>query len=669
MASNQFIARKGIISLDDAQITGSLSVTGNISASIFSGSFVGDGSQLTGVAGAATASYIEYANVANKPALVSGSSQISFNGIVDKPTLVSGSSQVTYSGISGIPAGIVSGSSQVSFNGIVDKPTLVSGSSQVTYGELSGIPVGIVSSSAQITGYNIFATTGSNQFNGSQAITGSLTVTGQVVAQTLNVQQVTSSIVFSSGSNVFGSSLSNTQQLTGSVSVTGSLTVNNTPAILGSLTSGQVAFGTAANTVGGDSGLIWDNTNKRLGIGTTTPASILEVSQLLSPIFRISSNAVTIPNLTDIGTIEFYSNDASISARGVKSFVKSIAEAMGANQGSASLVFGTSANNEVNSTERWRITSTGILQSNGAQTIQTSTGNLTLATGGGNGNILLTPNGTGNVGIGTASPDTLLHLSSTTDTSILRLERNSVTITSGQSYGQVQWEGQDASNGAAGVRASIDVISEGNLGETKMVLRTSGANFNANLDRLTINSAGDLVASSNIYSGGSTGIVTSTGVLAQSEVIQIFNEGAALTNIDKIADLILANNMSFTDGTIGRIIGVNNNLTSADKRVAQIAFGLDGATNSGAIGFATMSAGTFATRLTIASTGAACFACELTAKSLGTNDLILNNLNHEHANYVDGTRGSWLIQEGACDLFIINQVSCKKYKFNLIEIN
>jgi hypothetical protein len=58
----------------------------------------------------------------------------------------------------------------------------------------------------------------------------------------------------------------------------------------------------------------------------------------------------------------------------------------------------------------------------------------------------------------------------------------------------------------------------------------------------------------------------------------------------------------------------------------------------------------------------------LLAKTLGTNDLILNNLNYECANYVDGTRGSWLIQEGACDLFIINQVSGKKYKFNLIEI-
>ena len=64
----------------------------------------------------------------------------------------------------------------------------------------------------------------------------------------------------------------------------------------------------------------------------------------------------------------------------------------------------------------------------------------------------------------------------------------------------------------------------------------------------------------------------------------------------------------------------------------------------------------------------ACFTGDLTAKTIGTNDLILNNLNYECANYVDGTRGSWLIQEGACDLFIINQISCKKYKFNLIEI-
>jgi hypothetical protein len=70
----------------------------------------------------------------------------------------------------------------------------------------------------------------------------------------------------------------------------------------------------------------------------------------------------------------------------------------------------------------------------------------------------------------------------------------------------------------------------------------------------------------------------------------------------------------------------------------------------------------------ISSSGMACFGGALTAATIGTNDLILSNVNYECANYVDGTRGSWLIQEGACDLFIINQISCKKYKFNLIEI-
>ena len=138
-------------------------------------------------AGHVVSGSINYTSVLNKPTLVSGSSQISFTGITNKPTLVSGSSQV-------------------SFTGITNKPTLISGSAQIA-----------------ALGY---ATTGSNQFKASQVITGSLTVTGAIVAQTLNVQQVTSSVIFSSGSNVFGNSVSNTQQFTGSVNITGSITVN-----------------------------------------------------------------------------------------------------------------------------------------------------------------------------------------------------------------------------------------------------------------------------------------------------------------------------------------------------------------------------------------------------------------------------------------------------------
>jgi len=78
-------------------------------------------------------------------------------------------------------------------------------------------------SSSLLNVISIFATTGSNSFRATQSITGSLTVTGQIIAQTLNVQQVTSSIIYSSGSNNFGCDLNSRQTFTGSVNITGSL--------------------------------------------------------------------------------------------------------------------------------------------------------------------------------------------------------------------------------------------------------------------------------------------------------------------------------------------------------------------------------------------------------------------------------------------------------------
>jgi hypothetical protein len=78
---------------------------------------------------------------------------------------------------------------------------------------------------------------GNTQVTGSLNVSGSITTTGTITAQTLVVQTVTSSIIYSSGSNVFGNSVSNTQQFTGSVSVTGSLTVLGSPVILANQTS------------------------------------------------------------------------------------------------------------------------------------------------------------------------------------------------------------------------------------------------------------------------------------------------------------------------------------------------------------------------------------------------------------------------------------------------
>jgi hypothetical protein len=160
--------------INSPNISGSLTVTGN--ATITGSLTVAGGINAAITGSATTASYVEYSNVANKPTLVSGSSQVSFNGITDKPTLVSGSTQV-------------------SFNGITDKPTLVSGSSQITYSGLSGIPSGIVSGSSQVAALG-FATTGSNTFQANQVITGSLFISQNlVVAGSSSIQYISSSVV------------------------------------------------------------------------------------------------------------------------------------------------------------------------------------------------------------------------------------------------------------------------------------------------------------------------------------------------------------------------------------------------------------------------------------------------------------------------------------------
>jgi hypothetical protein len=266
--------------IHNAEVTGSLNINNvPFNSGSFSGSFQGDGSQLTGITGASTASYVEYNNVGNKPSLVS--------------------------------------------------------------------------SSAQIVGYGIFATTGSNQFNGSQAITGSLTVTGQVVAQTLNVQQVTSSIVYSSGSNIFGNSLSNTQQFTGSVSVTGSLTVNGTSAVTGTGTTNYLPKFTGSTTIGNSQ--IFDN-GSNVGIGTALPSAGLEIETdgSVKTALRVTSNQAF--NASPVTAIMFRYRISSGTTIGGAVINAAKDNATESNQ-AGNLQFWT--NNGTTLAERMRITSGG----------------------------------------------------------------------------------------------------------------------------------------------------------------------------------------------------------------------------------------------------------------------------------------------------------------------
>src|SRR3989344_4607660 len=106
-------------------------------------------------------------------------------------------------------------------------------------------------------------------------------------------------------------------------------------------------------------------------------------------------------------------------------------------------------------------------------------------------------NTSGNVGIGTTGPDQILHLANAvtgaTSGPVIRLERNDVGIDADEIYGGIEWEGQDASTNASGVRSAIRSIGEGSLGQTALTFYTSKANADGTLgERMRINSDGNV---------------------------------------------------------------------------------------------------------------------------------------------------------------------------------
>ena len=55
-------------------------------------------------------------------------------------------------------------------------------------------------------------------------------------------------------------------------------------------------------------------------------------------------------------------------------------------------------------------------------------------------------------------------------------------------------------------------------------------------------------------------------------------------------------------------------------------------------------------------------------QNLYTGDLHLSNQAKNQGNIVDGTKGSWTLQEGKDDIFMINNISGEKFKINLSKI-
>ena len=154
-----------------------------------------------------------------------------------------------------------------SFNAQTASFTAFTASILATTSSLNSFSASILSYTASINAKTAsFATTGSNTFVGNQVVSGSFTTSGSITststitAQTLVVQTITSSVVYSSGSNIFGNDISNSQTFTGSVLVTGSLTIStggnaSAPIIFGSTITcspiGCFATSCATSFIGG----------------------------------------------------------------------------------------------------------------------------------------------------------------------------------------------------------------------------------------------------------------------------------------------------------------------------------------------------------------------------------------------------------------------------------
>jgi hypothetical protein len=272
-----------------------------------------------------------------------------------------------------------------------------------------------------------------------------------------------------------------------------------------------------------DSGTLFvDVSENRVGIGTTSPSVLVEASK--------SQNAVTDIKVTNANTgtaaqarLTLGNSGSNIGALGFLggSFTTSgVYRQDGVyvySNGVGGLTLLTGAAQPIyfatNSAERMRITSGGTLQIAGGG--NDNVGEINMGNTAQNANrfqvrhqssawylktvdseplVFGTANtermrldSSGNVGIGTASADELLHLAASSGATI-RFESTTTGATTGDIFGAIEFETQDASS--AGIKAKIDAYSEGGVGNTALRLFTGDTT--GLYQRLNIASNGDI---------------------------------------------------------------------------------------------------------------------------------------------------------------------------------
>jgi len=680
----------------------------------------GVGTNLLGTA--ATASFVEYSNVANKPSLVSGSSQISFNGITDKPTLVSGSSQITFLSISSIPAGLVSGSSQVLngsgvwsgsaqlpagvvsgssqvlngsgvWSGSAQLPSgvvsgssqvlngsgvwsgsaqlpagVVSGSSQITYSSISSIPSGIVSGSAQVISLLPSGTvSGSSQvlagttihsgafFNGISVVSGSGQISFNGITDKPALVSGSSQITFGSLTGLPSGLVSGSSQITflSISSIPSGLVSGSSQVAFGSLSglpsgivsgSSQISFGSIS---GVPSGLVSGSSQVSYGSLSGIPSGIVSGSSQISfgSISNIPSGLVSGSSQITFSGIS--SKPTTISGYGITDAITTgnIGSQTVASAGNSTTVGGITPAQFFNNMGDNHGTRTSFDASTpsynfGFRYVQGNT------------------NGPGTgasqyysfyIGLGNDYPAT----GGGSYGAMFAVDRNSTTPYLSVRYNEnnnfSSWRkihaGYADTSGTAGSLSSMNISQFTN--NSGYITGISFANVSSK--PTTISGYGITDA---WQAGGSWGAdLTSNGFTRQIGLAYTGGEFAILTNNSQISTLI---DGSYFAGESGGFYSLNN----SNAYSSRVGFSRDGSGN------AAFNASVVPTANNTYNLG----STTLGWANVYTNDLHLSNMNKPEGNDIDGTSGNWTIQEGAENLYIINNNNGKKFKISLEEI-
>ena len=151
------------------------------------------------------------------------------------------------------------------------------------------------------------------------------------------------------------------------ITTTGTVTGNTLAGTLSTAAQPNItSVGTLSSlTVSGDATfdtntLYVDSTNNRVGIGTTSPKTTLNLAANNSgqgPILTLENTDTTITTSDVVGQIDFYGNDGSTGGTGQKATIQAVAE--NSSGTSVGLTFGTSPFPTTTATERMRIDASG----------------------------------------------------------------------------------------------------------------------------------------------------------------------------------------------------------------------------------------------------------------------------------------------------------------------